>query len=121
MNTRALLLVCGAAVIVLSSPALADDDTLRDLGASAAPGEIPKYDGDLGAPNAFVSLTRDTCEKKTSHILEHYASQRGKSWFSEETFLAILRLRGIEARSQSGYAEGFYGRKLSLRVGNGGQ
>lgn len=83
--------------------------------------EIPKYDGDLGAPNAFVSLTRDTCEKKTSHILEHYASQRGKSWFSEETFLAILRLRGIEARSQSGYAEGFYGRKLSLRVGNGGQ
>ncbi len=28
-----------------------------------------------------------------------------------------LRLRGIEAGSGSGYAEGFYGRKLSLRVG----
>ena len=83
--------------------------------------EIPKYDGDLGAPNAFVSLTRDTCEKKTSYILGHYASQRDKSWFSEETFMAILRLRGIESRSGSGYAEGFYGRKLSLRFGNGGQ
>jgi len=35
--------------------------------------------------------------------------------------MAILRLRGIESRSGSGYAEGFYGRKLSLRVGNGGQ
>ena len=83
--------------------------------------EIPKYDGDLGAPNAFVPLARKTCEEKTSYLLEHYASQRGRSWFSEETFMAILRLRGIESRSQSGYAEGFYGRKLSLRVGNGGQ
>jgi len=83
--------------------------------------EIPKYDGDLGAPNAFVSLARATCEKKVSYLLEHYASQRGRSWFTEETFLAILRLRGIEARSGSGYAEGFYGRKLGLRIGKLGQ
>jgi len=79
--------------------------------------EIPKYDGDLGAPNAFIPLAKKTCEKKASYLLEHYASQRGKGWFSEETFLAILRLRGIESRSGSGYAEGFYARKLSLRVG----
>jgi LmbE family N-acetylglucosaminyl deacetylase len=80
--------------------------------------EIPKYDGDLGAPNAFVSLSRSTCDRKTSYLLEHYASQRGKDWFSEETFRATLRLRGIEAGSGSGYAEGFYGRKLNLRVGD---
>ncbi len=83
--------------------------------------EIPKYDGDLGAPNAFVSLPRSTCDKKVSYILEHYASQRGRGWFSEETFRAMLRLRGIEAGAGSGYAEGFYGRKLSLRVGEAEQ
>jgi len=83
--------------------------------------EIPKYDGDLGAPNVFVPLARGTCDKKTSYLLEHYASQRGKDWFSEETFRVTLRLRGIEAGSGSGYAEGFYGRKLNLRVGNAEQ
>jgi LmbE family N-acetylglucosaminyl deacetylase len=79
--------------------------------------EIPKYDGDLGAPNAFVALAKRSCERKASYLLEHYASQRAKAWFSEETFLAVLRLRGIESRSGSGYAEGFYARKLRLRVG----
>lgn len=81
--------------------------------------EIPKYDGDLGAPNLFVPLPRDVCEKKTSYILEHYSSQRGKGWFTEETFRALLRLRGVESRSSTGYAEGFYGRKTRLRFGGG--
>jgi LmbE family N-acetylglucosaminyl deacetylase len=80
--------------------------------------EIPKYDGDLGAPNVFVPLARSTCDKKVAYILDHYASQREKGWFSEETFFAMLRLRGIEAGSASGYAEGFYGRKLVLRLGD---
>lgn len=80
--------------------------------------EIPKYDGDLGAPNAFVPLDRSTCDRKIAHVLDCYASQRDKGWFSEETFRATLRLRGVEAASGSGYAEGFYGRKLNLRVGN---
>jgi len=80
--------------------------------------EIPKYDGDLGTPNGFVSLPRSTCDRKISYILQHYASQHGRGWFTEETFRATLRLRGIEAGSRSGYAEGFYGRKLFLQVGD---
>ncbi len=39
-----------------------------------------------------------------------FASQRSKRWFSEETFRALLRLRGIECGAD--WAEGFYGRKV---------
>jgi LmbE family N-acetylglucosaminyl deacetylase len=76
--------------------------------------EIPKYDGDLGAPNFFVGLDRATCERKAKHILDAFSSQRSKQWFTEETFLALPRIRGIEANSRSGYAEGFYCRKFVL-------
>jgi len=76
--------------------------------------EIPKFDGDLGAPNAFAPLAPATCEEKIAGILEVYESQRGRHWFTEETFRSILRLRGVEARSPSGYAEAFYARKTVL-------
>jgi LmbE family N-acetylglucosaminyl deacetylase len=76
--------------------------------------EIPKFDGDLGAPNAFAPLAPTTCKEKIAGILEVYESQREKHWFTEETFRSILRLRGVEARSPSGYAEAFYARKMVL-------
>jgi LmbE family N-acetylglucosaminyl deacetylase len=76
--------------------------------------EIPKYDGDLGAPNCFVPLEEPICRRKIRYLVESFASQRGKQWFSEETFLAILRLRGIESRASSGYAEAFHCRKVNL-------
>lgn len=78
--------------------------------------EIPKYDGDLGAPNFFVSLDESVCRLKIDHILESFPSQREKRWFSREVFSSILRLRGMEANAQSGYAEGFYCRKANLGV-----
>jgi LmbE family N-acetylglucosaminyl deacetylase len=74
--------------------------------------EIPKYDGDLGAPNFFVGLDRATCEQKAKHILDAFASQRSKQWFTADTFMGLQRIRGIEANSPGGYAEGFYCRKL---------
>jgi LmbE family N-acetylglucosaminyl deacetylase len=74
--------------------------------------EIPKYDGDLGAPNFFVGLDRRTSECKAKYICDSFASQRTKHWFTAETFLALLRLRGIEANSPDGFAEGFHCRKL---------
>jgi LmbE family N-acetylglucosaminyl deacetylase len=76
--------------------------------------EIPKYDGDLGAPNFFVGLDRATCERKAKNIMDAFASQRSKQWFTAETFLALQRIRGIEANSQDGYAEAFYCRKFAL-------
>jgi hypothetical protein len=43
-----------------------------------------------------------------------YGTQRDKRWFSEDTFRGLMRLRGMEAGSASGYAEAFYGRKLVI-------
>lgn len=76
--------------------------------------EIPKYDGDFGSPNLFVSLDESTCRRKIDAILEAYQSQSGKHWFSRDLFSAILRLRGMEANACTGYAEGFYCRKAVL-------
>jgi LmbE family N-acetylglucosaminyl deacetylase len=76
--------------------------------------EIPKYDGDFGSPNFFVELDESFCRRKSQYLLEHFPSQHNKHWFSEETFQALLRLRGMECRSVSTYAEAFYLRKLVL-------
>jgi LmbE family N-acetylglucosaminyl deacetylase len=76
--------------------------------------EIPKYDGDLGQPNFFVSLDESICSKKIQNIIGSFKSQRSKQWFDDETFRAILRLRGMEANSPTRFAEAFYCRKAVL-------
>jgi LmbE family N-acetylglucosaminyl deacetylase len=73
--------------------------------------EIPKYDGDLGHPNLFVHLNEATCKRKVRGILEAFQTQRNRHWFTEDTFMSLLRIRGIEAAAPDGYAEGFYCRK----------
>lgn len=74
--------------------------------------EIVKYDGDLGAPNLFVHLTESIARKKLQTIVGCFNSQRDKSWFTEDTFSSILRLRGVESNAPEKYAEGFYCRKI---------
>ncbi len=74
--------------------------------------EVPKYDGDLGSPNVFVHLDEETCRRKVELILRSFPSQRQRPWFTEDLFLALMRLRGMESNSPSGFAEAFYGRKL---------
>ncbi len=76
--------------------------------------EIPKYDGDMGRPGVFIPLAKDVCEKKVGLIVNTFKSQSEKRWFERETFLSLMRLRGMECNSPSGYAEAFYGRKLVL-------
>jgi len=76
--------------------------------------EIPKYDGDLGSPNVFVHLNDAQCGLKIAHLLRFFSTQANKHWFTEETFRAILRIRGIESRAPNHYAEAFYGRKIVL-------
>ena len=75
--------------------------------------EIPKYDGDIGAPNFFVHLSDAVCRKKIQNILRCFKSQRDKSWFSEDIFLSILRIRGLESNAPNRYAEGYYCRKAT--------
>jgi LmbE family N-acetylglucosaminyl deacetylase len=74
--------------------------------------EIPKYDGDLGRPNCFVELDQDICAKKVQSIMQGFLTQRSKPWFTDDTFWALLRLRGVEAQAKSRYAEAFHCRKL---------
>jgi LmbE family N-acetylglucosaminyl deacetylase len=76
--------------------------------------EIPKYDGDLGRPNVFVHLTEAQAKAKVDTIVEMFPTQQEKHWFGEETFYAMLRLRGIESKSPSGHAEAFYCAKAVL-------
>jgi LmbE family N-acetylglucosaminyl deacetylase len=78
--------------------------------------EIPKYDGDMGQPSVFVPLTAEISRRKVRYIMDAFQSQRGKHWFQEETFFSLMRLRGMECNSLSGYAEAFYGRKLVLGI-----
>ena len=73
--------------------------------------EIPKYDGDLGAPGMFAALPQRLCERKVEIILDCFESQRTKRWFTPDLFMALLRLRGMEANAPSGLAEAFYCRK----------
>ena len=76
--------------------------------------EIPKYDGDLGAPNVFVPLPKAVCERKARIICDEFQSEANKGWLSEDTFLSLARLRGIECAAPERYAEAFYGRKVVL-------
>jgi LmbE family N-acetylglucosaminyl deacetylase len=78
--------------------------------------EIPKYDGDLGRPNIFMPLEKPLQEQKVTHLFEAFASQQTKPWFDRNTFLGLMRLRGMESNSPSGYAEAFYARKMILNV-----
>jgi LmbE family N-acetylglucosaminyl deacetylase len=78
--------------------------------------EIPKYDGDLSTPNVYVPLDQSLVEQKCRWLQQAFPSQASKDWFSDETFLALARLRGLECHSPGLYAEAFYGRKLLMSL-----
>lgn len=80
--------------------------------------EIPKYDGDIGRPNLFVPLAAPLYENKVDYLIEAFASQRTKKWFERETFLGLMRLRGMESNSPSGYAEAFHAKKVVIGAAN---
>jgi len=76
--------------------------------------EIPKYDGDFGSPNYYVRLSDGICRGKIGILLKWFCSQSEKHWFSEDTFLSVLRIRGMESGSPEKYAEGYYSRKFII-------
>jgi len=76
--------------------------------------EVPKYDGDLGRPNFYVPLTAEYAREKVDVLMSVFATQQVRSWFSEDTFFSLMRLRGVEANSSEKHAEAFYARKVVL-------
>ena len=78
--------------------------------------EIPKYDGDMGRPNLFVPLEAPLYSNKIDYLFQAFHSQHAKRWFDRETFLALMRIRGVESNSPSGYAEAFHARKVVVHA-----
>jgi LmbE family N-acetylglucosaminyl deacetylase len=76
--------------------------------------EIPKWDGDIGRSNCYVPISPEVAQRKVSLLNEHYRSQHDRDWWDDETFLALMRIRGMECRSR--YAEGFQATKAVLSV-----
>ncbi|MEO6599637.1 MAG: PIG-L deacetylase family protein [Polyangiaceae bacterium] len=76
--------------------------------------EIPKYEGDLGAPNLFVPISRAQAARKVELLHRHFASQASRSWFRAETFHGLMSLRAIECNAEEGQAEAFHVRKMVL-------
>lgn len=74
--------------------------------------EIPKWDGDLGRVTQYVPLDAEVARRKAELLTKVYPSQVGRDWWDDETFLALMRLRGVECRAP--YAEGFVVQKARL-------
>jgi LmbE family N-acetylglucosaminyl deacetylase len=76
--------------------------------------EIPKWDGDMGAPSHYVGLTRDAAHRKVDLLNRHFPSQHPHDWWDDEVFLGLMRLRGMECHRP--YAEAFYVSKALVEV-----
>ena len=60
--------------------------------------EIPKYDGELDAPNVYVPLEEPLIERKIALLEQHFGTQRSRQWFDADTFRGLAQLRGLDAR-----------------------
>jgi LmbE family N-acetylglucosaminyl deacetylase len=78
--------------------------------------EIPKWDGDLGRVTHYVALDEATVGQKVSILNKAFPSQVDRGWWDDETFRAILRLRGVECQTR--YAEGFVVTKAIIGIGD---
>ncbi|HEX9892446.1 MAG TPA: PIG-L deacetylase family protein [Gemmatimonadales bacterium] len=76
--------------------------------------EIPKYEGDLSTPTLYVPLAPEVVDRKVEVLLSVFQTQQSRRWFDAETFRGLMRLRGVECGSPTGYAEGFHASKLVL-------
>jgi LmbE family N-acetylglucosaminyl deacetylase len=75
--------------------------------------EIPKWDGDIGRPSLYMPLPKDVVDHKVETLLDCFASQAGKRWFTADLFSGLMRIRGMESNAESGFAEAFFVRKLT--------
>jgi LmbE family N-acetylglucosaminyl deacetylase len=74
--------------------------------------EIAKYDGGLVSPNVYVQITEEGAQEKTTHLHRFFPSQADHHWFTDDAFLGLMRVRGIESHAPEGYAEAFVSSKV---------
>jgi LmbE family N-acetylglucosaminyl deacetylase len=77
--------------------------------------EILKWDGDLAQPGVYLPVAAASLREKVDILGAHYASQSDHSWFDDEAFTGLARIRGVQCNSR--YAEGFHLRKLVIAAG----
>jgi LmbE family N-acetylglucosaminyl deacetylase len=80
--------------------------------------EIPKYDGDLGTPNLYVPVEEKVARRKARELCAIFQTQSNHHWFTEDLFTGLMRIRGVECCSRTGFAEAFYSRKAVLSPTN---
>lgn len=78
--------------------------------------EIPKWDGDLGKVTHYVPLDPEVAHRKVELLDKSFPSQVTRDWWDSETFLGLMRLRGIESRAR--YAEAFVVDKAVVALGS---
>ena len=76
--------------------------------------EIPKWDGDLNKVTVHIAASVEDAARKVELLDQSFPSQRDRSWWTAETFLSLMRIRGIECRQR--YAEGFVVDKAMLAL-----
>jgi LmbE family N-acetylglucosaminyl deacetylase len=76
--------------------------------------EIPKWDGDLGRVGHYIAISDEIAARKVALLEKCFPSQAGRGWWHSETFLGLMRLRGIECRVR--YAEGFNANKVVIAL-----
>ncbi|MDP7705789.1 MULTISPECIES: PIG-L deacetylase family protein [unclassified Mycobacterium] len=74
--------------------------------------EILKWESDLPNPTLYVPISAEVAAQKARLLAECYPSQAGRDWFDGETFLGLMRVRGVQSRAR--YAEGFVVEKAVL-------
>jgi LmbE family N-acetylglucosaminyl deacetylase len=79
--------------------------------------EIPKWDGDINRVSHYVALEPKVARRKVELLHDCFPSQAGRDWWDDETFISLMRIRGVECRSR--YAEGFVVTKALLSLQGG--
>ena len=69
------------------------------------------------APERLLPAQPELVERKLDLLERHFPSQAGKHWFDRETFVGLMRLRGMEAVAPDRFAEAFTARKAVLASG----
>ena len=82
---------------------------------AASAGRRDGREVDPGArPGEGKMLDKKICDTKVDFLMQAFETQRSKRWFDPQTFLGLMRLRGMECNAPSGYAEAFYCRKAII-------
>lgn len=76
--------------------------------------EIVKLEGDLGTPNVYIQLDSAEAGAKLDHLDSHFETQQQKPWYNRDTFLGLMRLRGVESLAPDGFAEAFHATRIRL-------